>query len=71
MILIVARGELLSSGHPPDKIAPVGSQDLPQGQDFVYKLLLVLLLPQGEDLARSPVSASLASTLSSRWGDSG
>ena len=37
----------------------------------VYKLLLLLLLPQGEDLARSPVSASLASTLSSRCGDSG
>ena len=67
MILIVARGELLSSGYPPDKIAPVGSQDLPQGQDLVYKLLLL----QGEDLARSPVSASLASTLSSRCGDSG
>ena len=69
MILIVARGELLSSGHPPDKIAPVGGQD--QDQDLVYKLLLLLLLPQGEDLARSPVSASLASTLSSRCGDSG
>ena len=70
MILIVARGEFLSGGHPPDKIAPVGGQDLAQGEDLVYKLLL-LLLPQGEDLARSPVSASLASTLSSRCGDSG